>query len=113
MNISSAVLFLPLCAALFAGAGSARAAEGRIAFSGAVVEPTCAADIGRMSTAEASPAGAIYGCAASSAAADVRATSRIYRLTVVEAGELRQDRLIGYFAKYTGAEPRLVTQAYE
>lgn len=113
MHISSAVLFLSLGAALFAGAGSARAAEARITFSGAVFEPTCAADIGRMGAAEASPVGATYSCAAPPAAAEARATARIYRLTVVEAGELRRDRLIGYFAKYTGAEPRLVTQTYE
>jgi type 1 fimbria pilin len=113
MHISSAVLFLSLGAALFAGAGSARAAEGRIAFSGAVVEPTCAV----------APAIAPRGAAPHQFACRKTASSdgQAYSQEVMEvvSGDAYRDRLLDYFASYApaaakgGPAARLIVRTYE
>lgn len=115
MNISSAVLLLPLCAVLLTGAGSARAAEGRIAFSGAVVEPTCAmaqpgADLAGASVA---PTRQICGKTASN-------PGQVYTRTVrlVDEASAGGDRLLAYFARNASldqgpGQARLIVRTYD
>lgn len=115
MNISSAVLFLPLCAALLAGAGSARAAEGRIAFSGAVVEPTCAVAQPGADLAGASAAPTRQSCGKTASN-----PGRVYTRTVrpVDEASAGGDRLLTYFARNASLEQgpgqaRLVVRTYD
>ena len=110
MNISSAVLLLPLCAALLAGAGSARAAEGRIAFSGAVVEPTCAVDTSQLP--ELARVGSTSIRRACGATAHTPGSTYMRHTVDVSAPVQATDPLLGYFASYAPAG-RVVVQTYD
>ena len=109
--------------AMIFGASSAKAASGRIVFSGAVVEPTCSVSDARID-ATASPqsshgsAPRRFACGSADTPADA---GRAYALTEVslDAAVTAHDRLLNYFAGYLnaagigGAEAKLVTQTFE
>ena len=109
--------------AMLFGASNAKAASGRIMFSGAVVEPTCSVSDARID-ATASPqsnhgsAPRRFACGSTDTAADA---GRAYALTEVslDAVVTAHDRLLDYFAGYlnaagiSGAEAKLVTQTFE
>ncbi|MGN6738866.1 hypothetical protein [Dyella sp.] len=110
MHISSAVLLLPICAALFAASGSARAADGRIAFSGAVLEPTCAVDTSRLPESAPPESPTIrHGCGAT---ADASGSTYVRNTVNVSTRERATDPLLGYFASYAPAS-QVVVQTYD
>lgn len=108
-----------LAASILALAASGAWAQGgRISFSGAVVEPTCAADVaaaGSPSTA-VNPAPTHLSCGAT--ATD---PGRSYSRTVIEldAAVAASDRLLGYFASYAntsvagGVPTKVLVHTYE
>jgi len=112
MNISSASISLLLGTALLVGGGSARAAEGRIGFSGAVVEPTCGVDMSQPRDMQAGTDATHQSCGAVAGN-----SGRSYARRVVDATgpALASDPLLGYFASYApaGAPPRVVVQTYD
>lgn len=117
MHISSASSLLLLCAALLGGASSARAAEGHIGFSGAVVEPTCAVDAhGAEMDAPKGRVSSRQTCGATSSDPGRAYTRTVTLLDEAVAG---RDPLLGYFtrnaiaAHYGGAQPRLVVRTYD
>ncbi len=102
-------------------AQSAKAADGRIVFSGAVVEPTCRVDpqnpdITRQ-LAPAARASERVACAGASGVTS--AMPQAYTLTVAQLSTETPDHLLRYFAGYveTGstdmAAARMVTQTYD
>lgn len=96
---------------------NARAAGGRIAFSGAVVAPTCG-----VVPVSGTPAGGTTGsqfsvdCPGSTA---VGMAKPAYVVTVSQLSAAEPDRVLRYFSDYvaasqtTAAHPVLVTQVYE
>lgn len=99
---------------------AASSADGRIGFSGAVVEPTCsvAADDHTIAAAIAPRVDAQrLACAKSDAA--MAAAPRIYSLTTEKLSSSESDRLLKYFEAYVKANridasaPVLLTQTYE
>ncbi|MFC5580594.1 hypothetical protein [Rhodanobacter terrae] len=98
-------------------ASNAKAAGGRIAFSGAVVTPTCS-----VVPASGSQAGGISGspfgvdCPGSASAG---AAKPAYVATVTKLTAAEPDRVLEYFSDYVAAghaaaeRPMLVTQVYE
>jgi len=104
-------IWLGSVVALMLGASSAHADGGRIVFSGAVVEPTCSVDTQRISTAEARGSQR-YNCTEQTGASSSQ-VAQSYALTVLSGTSLASDRLIGYFANYLNADPKLVTQTYD
>ena len=102
-----------VCAALcLCAAGGVRAGEGRISFSGAVVEPTCAID----TSAFAAPVGAAATRHACGATADVQGSRYASRVVAVSGAALATDPLLGYFASYApagAAATRVVVQTYD
>lgn len=110
-----------LVASVF-GATAARAATGRIMFSGAVVEPTCSAvDAGAAVMASPRSGGAVvsrrFTCGSAGTATD---TARSYSLQVVSLDTAASgDHLLDYFAGYINAvdqgraKARLVIQTFE
>ncbi|HUW53902.1 MAG TPA: hypothetical protein VMV99_10845 [Rhodanobacter sp.] len=105
------------------GTSTARAANGRIVFSGAVVAPTCVASeahIGAATTAQPgqNQTSGQFVCGNAGAAADA---GRAYSVTVasLDSTTLPHDRLLGYFSGYAnasgvdGIKARLVTQTFE
>lgn len=104
---------------MLASASSAYAATGRIAFSGAVVEPTCstegvASDAATMATTTDRLAPVHSSCGRT--ASDL---GRTYSHTVVtlDATTVASDRLLGYFASYANVEggphAELVVRTYD
>lgn len=98
-------------------APSAHAADGRIAFSGMILEPTCSVGADDMAASVAGAAGAGTshgGCGQGQAGAG--AGSR-YGLAVTTLAPDRQvDRLLSYLAgnaEAVGATARLLTRTYE
>lgn len=102
-------------------AQSARAADGRVMFSGAIVESTCQVDplnpdIARQPAAEAG-ASARVACAGASGATS--AMPQAYTLTVAQLSTETPDRLLRYFADYVKAgstdmaAAHMVTQTYD
>lgn len=102
-------------------AQSAKAADGRVIFSGAIVEPTCRVDqlnpdIMRQLAAEAR-ASARVACAGASGATS--GMPQAYTLTVARFSTETQDRLLRYFASYVKAgstdmaAAHMVTQTYD
>lgn len=113
-TIFASVLPQLVCAALFCVAGGARAAEDRISFSGAVVEPTCAIDTSGL------PAQVPVGAAATrhSCGGTANAQGSVYvsRVVDVSGPALAADPLLGYFASYVpagAAAARVVVQTYD
>ena len=105
------------------GTSTARAASGRIAFSGAIVAPTCAASeaphIGVATTAQPgqNQTSGRFVCGSAGAVADA---GRSYSVTVASLGaSTTGDRLLNYFTGYVNAagigqaSPKLVTQIFE
>lgn len=111
--------------AAFAAPSLATAAGGRIAFSGAIVEPTCGVGSAPMAAITSSPVrGAqVLGRFVCDSGSGRSATAAVqpYALSVVNLAStpLAADRLIGYFAGYmkaagkSEADLQLVTQTYE
>jgi len=103
------------------GTSTARAASGRIAFSGAVVAPTCSVSDTRINLT-ASPQPGLgtsphrFACGSADTVADA---GRTYALTEVslDTAAIGNDRVLAYFAGYlsaTGvADAKLVTQTFE
>lgn len=102
-------------------AQSAKATDGRVMFSGAIVEPTCQVDqlnpdIARQPVAEARASGRV-ACAGASGVTS--AMPQAYTLTVAQLSTETPDRLLRYFAAYVKAgstdvaAARLVTQTYD
>jgi hypothetical protein len=96
---------------------NAKAAGGRIAFSGAVVTPTCGV-VPAGGTPTDGTSGPQFGvdCPGSAAAG---ATKPAYVVTVSKLTAAEPDRVLGYFSDYVAASqttaqrPTLVTQVYE
>lgn len=99
----------------------AKAANGRISFSGAVVEPTCTVPAHQLANSIATPA--VDARVPLRLVCGQTATNpgRFYARTVVsvDAATIADDRLLAYFASYANAqaddEPpaRLVIRTYE
>ncbi|WP_266170320.1 hypothetical protein [Dyella subtropica] len=88
---------------------------GQLVFSGAIVEPTCSVGLQRVHAAEAEAVTPRrYNCTEQAGAGSGRA-AQAYALSVVSVAgtPLASDRLITYFADYSSAPPKLVTQTYE
>ena len=102
-----------LAGTLFAG-GVVHAEGGVIAFSGAVVEPTCSVGSQRIVDAQATHAPQHYRCS-EQASAEAGRIAQSYALSVTDTTgtPLGSDRLIVYFANYLSAQPKLVTQVYD
>lgn len=100
-----------LVAAVLGGCPAAQADSMQLTFSGAVAEPTCAAGVERI--VEAQARGAQYYHCTEQARATPGQAAQAYKLSVITGGALPSDRLIGYFASYLNAAPKLVTQTYE
>lgn len=96
------------------GCPAAKAEGGRVAFSGAIVEPTCEIQPERFAVPEPSRR---IGCPSATAAPGE--STRGYVMTVTKLSAGTPDRLLSYFAGYldgSGSSPesaRLVTQTYE
>jgi len=97
--------------ALAMATSPAHADGGSITFSGAIVEPTCSVGAGRIG--EAQRLGARHYRCTEQADATPGQAAQSYVLSVTQGGVLASDRLIGYFAGYLNAEPKLVSQTYE
>lgn len=102
-------------------ASTASAANGRIVFSGAVVEPTCStftADVDAETTVSSRPVDG-SGQHRLSCGRTPTNPGRSYSRTVVslDVATISNDRLLGYFASYSnadgGAAAKLVTRTYE
>ena len=93
---------------------SAHASGGVIAFSGAVVEPTCSAGTQHIAAAQAVTTAQRYRCSEQPGATAAQ-VAQSYALSVTEltGTPLGSDRLIVYFANYLSAQPKLVTQVYD
>jgi len=103
-----------LLAGIVVAGSSAHASGGVIAFSGAVVEPTCSVGTQRIAAAEAVGTSQRYRCSEQVSAASAQ-VAQSYALSVTEltGTPLGSDRLIVYFANYLSAQPKLVTQVYD
>lgn len=111
MNITFApVLPRLVCAVLcLCAAGGVRVAEGRISFSGAVVEPTCAID----TSAFAAPVGAAATRHACGATADVQGSRYASRVVAVFGAALATDPYFASYAPAGAAATRVVVQTYD
>lgn len=103
--------------AMFVGASGAWAANGRIVFSGAVVEPTCAiAQADSLVPEAASPAAQHLACGGTAADAGRSYTRQVIDLATANRG---QDRLLDYFVSYAprdadgAAAAKLVVHTYD
>jgi hypothetical protein len=108
--------------AMILGASNAKAATGRIVFSGAVVEPSCSASTADLDVAASARVGDTaphrYTCGAPGKPANM---NRVYSMAIVslDAGASAHDRLLKYYAGYIGASAvdgaavKLVVQTYE
>lgn len=97
--------------ALALGVSVAHADGGRITFSGAITEPTCAAGIQRIEEVQARGTHP-YRCTERADATPGQA-AQSYALSVTSGSALQSDQLIGYFSHYLNADPKLVTQTYD
>lgn len=114
-TLSGPVSLCMLCALALAGAAPAYAEGGRIAFSGAVLAPTCA-DAGVARTEKGAADVATMVC-------DRTATDpgRTYARQVVrlDAVTVANDPLLGYFVGYAkaagidGGQPKLIVRTYD
>jgi hypothetical protein len=109
-----------LCAMVF-GASTANATSGRIVFSGTIVEPTCGAFAGHMTSIALSGAPAAAQRVVCAGTGGVTAAAPpAYVMTVARLSSDTSDRLINYFSNYLQASgiaaadaARLITQTYE
>lgn len=100
---------------MLASASSAYAATGRIAFSGAVVEPTCSTEGADMAgkLPSATPGRLVCGKTPTDPG---RSYSRI--VLSLDAATVATDRLLNYFAGYAnadgmGGQAKLVVRTYD
>lgn len=107
-----------LCAAML-GASSARAAEGRITFTGAVVESTCTSNSegeGLRGAAFAASSRRL-ACGSATDIATGSASSYVLAVAALNGPDSTGDRLLDYFVGYLSPlarnEARLVTRTYE
>lgn len=108
------VLTCGVCIAML-GSLPARAADGRINFSGAVVVPTCAIALEQTIIRSAAVMSQQRGCPSSGRSAIAGA----YMLRVTHLSPHSPDHLLSYFASYTqainahGGSAQLVTLIYD
>ena len=107
--------------AMIFGSSSARAANGRIVFSGSIVTPTC---VVADATAESAQSISIHAASASrefacGTAAAPAGSAETYKVTVTALdGATKNDRLLAYFSGYVTpagvGDPaaKLVTQTF-
>lgn len=109
--------------AMVLGMSTARAADGRIQFSGAVVAPTCGASEARVDAllshqGNASVASAQLACPGASTSAPTEPTTYSLTVSSLDAKSAGNDRLLTYFVGYldathgANAQPTLVTQVF-
>lgn len=106
--------------AMVFGSMTARAAEGRIQFSGAVLAPTCAASVARIDALLAHQDDGSAQIACQGAGASAPAAPTTYSLTVssIDAESAGSNQLLTYFLGYAnaagkaGTQPALVTQVF-
>lgn len=117
-----AVLAGCLLAMVF-GSSTARAAEGLIRFSGAVLAPTCAAGGARIDALLAHPGigsaeDAHMACLGASTSAPAEPTTYSLKVSSIDTKSAGNDQLLIYFLGYAGAashgdaQPALVTQVF-
>jgi type 1 fimbria pilin len=102
------------------GSTTARAAEGRIEFSGAVLAPTCAASVARIDALLALQDNGSAQIACQGAGAGTPAAPTTYSLTVssIDTKSAGNNQLLTYFLGYAhaagkaGTQPALVTQVF-
>lgn len=100
------------------GAPGARAASGRITFSGAIVMPTCTAAVDVAQADGEAIASRTYACGGRSQGTDPSDAS-MYQLSVVRLDEAKAAGspllryFVGYRASMSAADARMVTQTYE
>lgn len=114
----STLLAACLCAAML-GASAAKAAEGRITFTGAVVEPTCTSsseDEGLQGAAFAATSRRL-ACGSAAEIATGSASSYVLAVAALNGPGATGDRLLDYFVGYLSpvarTEAKLVTRSYE
>lgn len=96
---------------------NAKASDGRVVFSGAIVEPTCQVDQRNLDMASLQAAPSRVDCAGASGATSM--APQAYTLTVAHLSTETPDRLLRYFAGYVAAgsddrvDARMVTQTYD
>ena len=110
MNVFRVSVMVRLaCLALAGSAGVAHAGGGRIQFSGAVVEPTCAVE---AALPAATMPGERHACGASA-----RSAGRSYARAVIElsASAAQDDPLLAYYLGNipAGSAARVVVQTYD
>ncbi len=112
-RLLSTVFSAGVCAVLL-GVPNVHAASGRISFSGAVVESTCAVNASRLAAAAHGPATPAQRLTCGQTAADA---GRSYTRSVVnvDAALVADDRLLAYVAGGTASAQtvRMVTHTYE
>ena len=104
-----------LLAGILVAGSSAHASGGVIAFSGAVVEPTCSVGTEHVAAVATGGASQHYRCTEQADGAAPGRVAQSYALSVTDTAgtPLGSDPLIVYFANYLSAQPKLVTQAYD
>ncbi len=90
-------------------AQSGWASDGRITFSGAIVEPTCAA--GAANLLKAQQTGSLQS--ACPGTTQTGQAAQRYVLSVTTAQDLAGDPLLGYFESYSVGPVLAATQVYE
>jgi hypothetical protein len=101
------------------GASSAKAMEGRITFTGAVVEPTCTVSSEDEGLQRAAFAASSRRLACGSATDIVTGSASSYVLVVAalngpdSTGDHLLDYFVGYLSPSARAEAKLVTRTYE
>jgi hypothetical protein len=127
MKWSSSLLLLSVAAVgmlciprVAAASGSAGVLGGRMTFTGAIVEPTCAVQAASVETLVARSSVQHRLNRVTCAGPDIAAiTPQIYSLSVVRLSSLEADRVLKYFETYVkasrpdAAEPVLLTETYE
>ena len=100
MAISLGRVFAGCALIAFIGVSTVRAATGRIAFSGAIVEPTCSRESVAIGPVLSSPDGSVT--ARLSCGRTAVDPGRVYsrKVTHPTATNLEHDSLLAYFASY-------------
>lgn len=118
--VSVAVVGMLCIPRMSVASDAAGAANERITFTGAIVEPTCGVNIERVATLVTAASGS--GVPHSDMCGRPNTTvvaSQIYTVSVVRLSDAEPDRVLRYFSDYVRAgqvnapSPILVTQTYE
>lgn len=109
-RLLSIVFSAGVCSVLL-GVSAVHAVSGRISFSGAVVESTCAVDASGLATAASGPVVSAQRLSCGQTAA---AAGRSYTRSVVnvDAARVTDDRLLAYVAA-SAQTVRMITHTYE